>query len=91
MRLAEQVPYFDMLQNVTSKLDHVTASAVAQQYVKEEDVGRGHYPLNGFTDQKVFSDARFRLGLALRAAGVHQSEAARVAVQSMNPRSAVPW
>ena len=32
----------------------------------EEEAGRGHMPLNGFADNKVISDARFRLATALR-------------------------
>ena len=31
-----------------------------------EDYTRGHFPLNGFSDGKVVSDARFRLASALR-------------------------
>lgn len=39
----------------------------------------------------VFKDARFRLGLQLRAAGVHQSEAARQKIAELHPRAQAPF
>ena len=42
--------------------------------------------MNGFSDGKVIRDARFRLATALREAGVHQSEAAKYAIQRAHPR-----
>jgi len=90
-KLAEQVPYWDALQAAESKLDHVTAAVEAQKYQKPEEVSRGHLSMNGFTDQKLFKDARFRLGLALREAGVHQSAAAAAVISSLHPRQQAPW
>jgi hypothetical protein len=89
--VAAQVPYFDALQNASSKLDHVTAAVEAQKYLKPGELSRGHLALNGFTDKAIFKDARFRLGLALREAGVHQSAAAAAVIRQMNPRPMAPW
>jgi hypothetical protein len=86
-----QVPYWEAMQNASSKLDHITASAEAHRYCKPEEVSRGFQSLHGFTDKKVFKDARFRLGLALREAGVHQSAAARAMVSGMSTRAQAPW
>ena len=85
------MPYWDALQNASSKLDHITASAESHRYFKPEEASRGFQSLNGFTDKKVFKDARFRLALALREAGVQHSSAAKAIVQSMNPRVQAPW
>lgn len=85
------MPYWDAMQNASSKLDHITASTESHRYFKPDEVSRGFQSLNGFTDKKVFKDARFRLGLALREAGVHQSAAAHAMVSNMNPRAQAPW
>lgn len=85
-KLAEQVPYWEAIQNATADLSHVTASVKAQQYVQPAELGRGYIPMNGFDDNTYMHDSRHRLAMALREAGVHRSEAARVAVQQANPR-----
>ena len=85
-KIAEECPYWEGLQNVHSKLDHVTVAAQYAMYMKGEDMTRGHLPLLGFADKKVISDARFKLISALRSAGVGQSDYAKVAVDRINPR-----
>lgn len=90
-KLAEQVPYYENIQAVESKLDHITVAADAQKYFKPDEETRGHLALNGFTDKKLFRDARFRLGLALREAGVHQSAAAAAVIAQLHPRQQAPW
>ncbi len=84
-KLAEQVPYFDAIQNAHSMLDHVTAAVKNQEYIKV-DYTRGFLPLNGFTDNRIIKDARFRLASALREMGVIHSEAGRQAIQNFHPR-----
>jgi len=87
IRLAQQVPYFGNMQRVKANLAHLTASAKGHEYQPAlEEEGRGHLPLNGFTDTKVISDARFRLATALRQAGVQHTDAAKHAVAAMHPR-----
>jgi hypothetical protein len=81
------VPYWSAIQEVESKLGHITASAKAHEYVSPEEAAtRGHMALNGFSDSKVIQDSRFRLAEALRNLGLAHSEAAKVAVQSFIPR-----
>jgi P2-related tail formation protein len=53
--LASQVPYWDNIQNVESKLDHITAAVKGQEYVQSEPAVRGHLPMLGFTDKKVIT------------------------------------
>jgi len=89
-RLAESVPYIDALKAATAKLDHVTAAAAAHQFTEFDEHNRGYMPLNGFTDKKLFSDARFRLGVYLREAGVVQSKVAAQVVREWNPRPNAP-
>lgn len=68
----------------------MTASAKAQEYVAPGPDSlsqlRGHIPMNGFTDQRVISDSRFRLSEALRSAGIQHSQAAAAAVARAHPR-----
>ena len=68
-----QVPYYDAIQDASSRLDHITASAKGHEYV-------------AFTDGKVIQDSRFRLAEALRRCGVAGSEAARAVVAQFHPR-----
>ena len=88
LRLAAQVPYYDDIVNAASKLDHETAAYKAQLYVEHAPAARGFALLTGFTDQKIISDARFRLATALRDGGARliQSDAARGAIASFHPR-----
>lgn len=58
----------------------------AHQYIEIEEETRGHLPLNGFTDQRVIRDTRFRLAEALRLAGVANSSAAKEIVQRFHQR-----
>ncbi len=81
-----QVPYFENIQDIESRLDHVTASVKAHQYIETAEGTRGHLPLNGFTDQKVIRDTRFRLAEAFRLAGIANSTAAKEMVQRFHPR-----
>lgn len=74
------------MQNVESKLDHVTVAALSSMYHKGEELTRGHIPMMGFTDKAVVKDTRFKLISALRNAGVAHSEHARLAVARINPQ-----
>lgn len=62
-----------------------------QEYHRPATPTRGHIAMRGFADKALFKDARFRLGLALREAGVHQSEAARRAIAALHPRPQAPF
>jgi len=86
MRLASQVPYYDEIQNISSKLDHVTAAAHAQEYLGAQQEHRGFMRPTGFADAKIITDARFRLAEALRDANVIQSKAARPVIAQFHPR-----
>ncbi len=66
------------------------AAVKAQEYVEGEELGRGFIPMFGFTDKKIFSDIRFKIGVALREAGVHMSSAARTIVNQLHPRPQAP-
>ena len=46
-----QVPYYDKIQNAESKLDHVTASVKAHEYLESDQPTRGHISMNGFNDK----------------------------------------
>ena len=44
--------------------------------------------MNGFSDDKLFKDPRFKLSEALRAANLHESAAARAAIARALPSNA---
>lgn len=42
-------------------VEYMTASAKGHEYSQPtEELTRGHIPMNGFTDRKIISDARYR-------------------------------
>ncbi|CAM9583410.1 unnamed protein product, partial [Chrysoparadoxa australica] len=67
MRIAASVPYHDAIINATPKLGETTAAVRAhfEQFAPVEKA-RGHHPMFGYDTRKLFTDYRFRLGLALR-------------------------
>jgi hypothetical protein len=82
-----QVPYYESIVDVKSNVNQKTASVIAQEYIKsEEELTRGHLPLNSFSDHAIVRDARFRLAEALARANVQHTDAARDAVLRLNPR-----
>jgi trimeric autotransporter adhesin len=91
-KLAQSVPYYEALLNAQSDIHHVTAAAAAHaQQFEHIDTARGHHPMFGFDTNKVFKHAGFRLGLALRAAGVSHTAAARDAVARITHRTPAPF
>jgi hypothetical protein len=45
----------------------------------------------GYSDKKLFSNKGFRLGVALRQAGIHESKAAAAAVRAVCPVARTPY
>jgi hypothetical protein len=44
---------------------------------------RGYFVVDGYNNAQIFSNIQFKLGLALREAGLHGSQAARDAMMSV--------
>ncbi len=91
LRLAEQVPYFQTIQDIAPRYDQATMSTIQGQYLPiPDDINlakqRGHIPLLGFTDHKIIRDTRFRIMEALRMAGLQNTQAAKDVVQQYHPR-----
>jgi len=86
--LAASVPYFEKILNAKADLSKNTVCREHDIY--EEDLRGLHdfqsKQLSCFSNEKVFSDVRFRLGAALHAAGVARSAASRSLVKSIVPR-----
>lgn len=81
------MPYWSIIKDIAPRLDHATVSSQAHSFMPTEDeLTRGHMPLNGFTDQRVIRDTRFRIVEALRMAGLAHTQAARDVVQQLHPR-----
>jgi len=87
-KLAASVPYYDAIQAAVADLSKTTAAAEAHRADNRPDpdacrtglaYADGGVP--GLSDERVFADVRFKLGFALRAAGLSGSVAAKAAVQ----------
>mmetsp|Transcript_49844 Transcript_49844/g.85708 ORF Transcript_49844/g.85708 Transcript_49844/m.85708 type:complete len:98 (-) Transcript_49844:1172-1465(-) len=90
-KIAAQVPYYDRLQEIEADLTKDTAFTRANLFA-EGDKARGYHPMFGYSDKKVFTDIRFKIGLALREAGIaHTSHAAQVVAQMAGPRAPAPF
>lgn len=86
LKLAQDVPYFEAIQSIESKLDHITTSAKSHYYAAPIDPGRGHLQMYGFHDKKIISDTRLRIANALREHGLIHSEAAKQVIAAYHPR-----
>ncbi|CAM9178293.1 unnamed protein product, partial [Scytosiphon promiscuus] len=92
-KLAASVPYAEACANAEAKLDHITAATAAHfdQFLPF-DRSRGHCPMFGYNTGKIFKDARFRLGLYLREAGVAGSKSAHtVVMRAAGPLGKAPY
>ena len=93
-QLAATVPYWDNILEVHANIHGTTVARENGAY--HEDVSgltafqHGLSKLQSFTNEKVFSDRRFRLGHALHEAGISQTAAARDAVARAAPRERNP-
>ena len=93
-QLAATVPYWDSILDVQANI-HGTTVARENGAYHEDATGltafqHGLSKLHSFTNEKVFSDRRFRLGHALHEAGISQTAAARDAVARAAPRERNP-
>jgi hypothetical protein len=88
--LAATVPYYENILNAKADLDKTTVARENDFWEEDRsgltDFQHGVGKLRSFTNEKVFSDVRFRLGTALRAAGIAQTAASRAVVAKMVPR-----
>ena len=85
--LAASVPYYKDIMNKSSDIHKTTEARKQDVYggrSKLADFQSGR--LKSFTNEKVFSNANFRLGHALHEAGVANSAYARDAVRNAIPR-----
>ncbi len=87
--LAASVPYAEAIAAIQADPLKATAASEASRFQEDcAPVGESHY---GFSDEKLFKDTRFKLGLALRDAGVaHSAHAAKVVAQIIGPRDRNP-
>ena len=94
-RLAASVPYYERVVNARADLTRTTVAATRHsegfvpQDPNEPAVFRN--AMHGYDSKAVFKDARFRIGLALRAAGIAHTSAAASLVRSLAPRAQAPF
>ena len=86
--LAATVPYF---LNITNKKAEIHKPTIARQYdvFEMNDPNLACYQrgvMNSFTNDQIFSDTRFKLGYALREAGLSNTAYARSVIKKIIPR-----
>ena len=89
--LAATVPYWDKLVAAEADLSKTTKARENDVYCEDltglYTFQQGEGKLRSFTNEKVFSDVRFRLGAALHAAGVSQTAASAAMIRQLIPRA----
>lgn len=92
--LAATVPYWDNVVNAKADLEKSTVARENDVYCEDltglYSFQQGDGKLRSFTNEKVFSDVRFRLGAALRAAGISGTAASGNVIRQMIPRASNP-
>ena len=72
--VASNVPYFDRIQNLQvdrTRVQSDTKGFVAYKNASEEE--RRFGSIDGYYDETIWKDVRFKIQSAIRAAGLHQS------------------
>ena len=85
--LARTVPYFEAISNIENDVTKTTAAVEAQRADQRTAADKTGYT-TGLTDERVFRDPAFKVGLAMRSLGVARTGAARDAVARLvGPRA----
>ena len=88
--LARTVPYFEAISNIENDVTKTTAAVEAQRADQRTAADKTGYT-TGLTDERVFRDPAFKIGLAMRSLGVARTGAARDAVARLvGPRAVNP-
>ena len=88
--MAASVPYYRKLMNTTADIHRSTEARKNDIYEGCSDLAdflQGLKKLKSFTNERLFSDARFCLGNALHKAGMANTAHARDLVRSVIPRT----
>lgn len=89
--LAASVPYHSAIKNVKSNIEKSTASRMNDIYEPCSDTGLSEFQMGkmtGFTNARVFSDPKFRLGFALHEKGIASTAYSIAVVKRLIPREA---
>lgn len=88
--LAASVPYYSKIMNLEADPLRMTIARTNDIYEPAATNGLADFQqgaLRSFSNEKVFSDLRFRLGNALHEAGVAQTPYARAVIKKLVPRA----
>jgi hypothetical protein len=94
--IAASVPYAQALAAIAEfGTDPLKATAASENWANsfnpDEHRRDPHAIKQGYSDKQLFANKGFKLGVALRAAGVHQTPAAAAAVRAACPVKAAPY
>jgi len=89
--LAASVPYYDAVNSVKSDINKTTVSRINDVYEPLSENGladfqQGIRKMTGFTNEKIFSDPKFRLAHQLHESGVASSAYSCAVVKRLIPR-----
>ena len=87
--LAASVPYHSTIKNIKSNIQKSTESRMNDIYEPSSDTGLTDFQmgkLKSFTNERVFSDPKFRLGFALHEKGLASTAYAVAVMKRLIPR-----
>jgi len=89
VKISESVPYFQNIQEMEADIHKSTIAT--DGWSSFEGLELGPYgDMLGFSDTKIMSDVKFRIGCALREAGLNQTNYAHSVIQKLHPRPKAP-
>merc|ERR1712224_1161435 len=88
--LKSQNPYHESVQQMTTDTDRLNRHTVASKNaVDQSEADATLFKKHGYSDKELFKDIRFKIGVALHAAGLNKGYAQQVMAQMTSSRPAV--
>lgn len=87
------MPYYDTITNMTADPLKPTAASEGWNETFDGNVFRQdpNSLQQGYSDKTLFKNKGFKLGVALRQAGIHESKAAAAAIRAACPVARTPY
>lgn len=88
--LKEQNPYHESVQQMTTDTDRLNRQTAAfKNAVDQSEVDATLFKKHGYSDKELFKDIRFKIGMAMRAAGLNKGYAKQVLSQMTSSRPTI--
>jgi len=88
--LKTQNPYHDAVQQMTTDTDRLNQhTSASKNAVEQSKIDATLFKKHGYSDKELFKDIRFKIGMAMRAAGLNKGYAKQVLAKMTSTQPAV--